>query len=74
MWLAKFEEKRYAIFDVQVDKQDTDKILFTPFEPMYKWAILAGNVMVWGFTVIQWNAMGRSINANPSFFATYILS
>lgn len=48
-----------------MSEQDADPISFSLYEWICKWAIESGLIMVWAFTCMQWNCMGRSVNIAP---------
>ena len=62
------KEKANARSNGNVEEKEADAIPWTLFEAMCRWALTLGNVMVWTFTIIQWNIMGRSINVDPLGF------
>ena len=62
------KEKAAAKSEGKCDEKDADEIPFTLFEGICCWAIKSGNIMLWTFTVVQWNIMGRSVNVDPLGF------
>ena len=62
------KEKALAKGQGDIDEHDADKIPFALFETICKWAIKTGNIIVWSFSVVQWNVMGQSINVDPLGF------
>ena len=58
------KEKAKAKSNGNVDEQEADGIPFVLMAAICKWALTTGNLMVWCFTIIQWNVMGRSINVD----------
>ena len=62
------KEKAAAKSEGKCDEKDADEIPFSLFEAICRWAINSGNLMIWAFTVVQWNIMGRSINVDPLGF------
>ena len=62
------KEKALAKGQGDIDEHDADKIPFALFETICKWAIKTGNIMVWSFSVVQWNVMCRSVNVDPLGF------
>ncbi len=50
------------------EEKEADAIPWTLFEAMCRWALTLSNVMIWSFTIVQWNIMGRSINVNTLGF------
>ena len=68
------KEKFLAAFKKQVagekkkgnlDEKEADPIPFDLFELICTWAVSEGNVMLWVWTVLQWNLMARSVNIEP---------
>ena len=51
-----------------MSEQDADPINFSLMEWICKWAVESGLIMVWAFTCMQWNCMGRSVNIAPLGF------
>ena len=62
------KEKANAKGQGEVEEQDADEIPFALFESLCEWSIKSGNVMVWAFTTLQWNCIGRSVNVDPLGF------
>ena len=62
------KEKAAAKSEGKCEEKDADEIPFTLFEAICRWAIQSGNLMLWAFTVVQWNIMGRSVNVDPLGF------
>jgi len=62
------KEKATAKSEGKCDEKDADEIPFTLFEAICRWAIETGSLMLWAFTVVQWNIMGRSVNVDPLGF------
>jgi hypothetical protein len=51
-----------------LDEQESDPISFILYELICKWALESNNVLVWVWTVIQWNCMARSASIDPLGF------
>ncbi len=51
-----------------LQEQDADEIPWVLFFSICEWALGVGNIMVWCFTIIQWNVMGCSVNVDPLGF------
>jgi hypothetical protein len=51
-----------------LDKQESDPISFVLYEFICKWALESNNVLVWVWTVIQWNCMARLASIDPLGF------
>ena len=62
------KEKANAKGQGEVEEQDADEIPFALFESLCEWSIKSGNIMVWAFTTLQWNCIGRSVNVDPLGF------
>jgi len=65
------KEKANAKSEGKCDENDADEIPFTLFEAICRWAIQSGSLMLWAFTVVQWNIMGRSVNVDPLGFHNF---
>ena len=48
-----------------VDEKSADPISFYLFRLILTWAIERGNMLVWVWTILQWNLMARSISIDP---------
>ena len=48
-----------------VDEHDADQIPLPLYSYICEWAVAAGNIFAWTFTVCQWNCMGRSASIDP---------
>lgn len=48
-----------------VDERDADQIPFALYRLICEWAVSAGNIFAWTFTVLQWNCMARSASIDP---------
>ena len=48
-----------------VDEKAADPISFTLYRFILQWAMESGNVLVWVWTILQWNLMARSISIDP---------
>ena len=48
-----------------VEEKSADPISFTLYRMILEWAIAEGNVLVWVWTILQWNLMARSISIDP---------
>ena len=62
------KEKAGAKSDGHLEEQDADEIPWALFQAIFGWALSAGNIIVWCFTILQWNVIGRSINFDPIGF------
>ena len=62
------KEKATAKSEGKYNEKDADEIPFSLFEAICCWAIMTGNILIWAFTVVQWNIMGRSVNVGPLGF------
>ena len=51
-----------------VDEKEADPIPWALFVLICTWAVREGNIMVWVWTILQWNLMARSINIEPLAF------
>ena len=56
------KETANARQDGQVDEKECDPISWTLFRLILQWALDAGNVFVWVFSLLQWHCMARSVN------------
>ena len=56
----------------ETDDQDADQIPFPLYRLITQWALAAGNVFVWAFTVMQWNCMARSASIDPCGIPTLV--
>ena len=55
------KEKVTAKIGGKTDEQEADPIPFVLFKDICKWSLELGNLMVWAYTIVQWNFMGRSV-------------
>jgi len=62
------KETTKAKSEGKTKEQDADPIQFPLYIFICNWAVKSGAIMVWAFTVMQWNCMGRSINIDPLGF------
>ena len=62
------KEKTKAKSGGKTDEQEADQIPYALYKEIFSWALESGNLMVWAFTVVQWNVMGRSCNVAPLGF------
>ena len=53
----------------EVEEKEADPISFELYRLLCKYAINAGNIFVWAFTVVQWSCMARSISIDDLTFA-----
>ena len=63
------KEKTKAKKRGEVEEKEADPISFELYRLIYKYAIEAGNIFVWAFTVMQWSCMARSISIDDLTFA-----
>ena len=62
------KEKTKAKGAGKMDEQEADPINIELYEKLCVWAIEEGSIMVWVFTIMQWNCMGRCVNVAPLGF------
>jgi len=62
------KEATKAKSEGKTKEQDADPIPFALYKLICKWAVESGCIMVWAFTVMQWNCIGRTINIAPLGF------
>ena len=62
------KEHKEAQKDGRTDEQEADPITSTLFQMICLWAIKAGNVFVWIFSLVMWNLMARSISVDSLGF------
>ena len=51
-----------------VEEHEADPIPFGLYVQICRWAIKMGNIMLWVWTVLQWNLLARSVNVEPLCF------
>ena len=56
------KETKVAAKDGLLDEREADPISWTLFKLILKWAIEGGCMLIWTFSLLQWNCMGRSKN------------
>ena len=56
------KETKAAAKDGLLDEREADPISWTLFKLILKWAIEAGSIIIWTFSLLQWNCMARSKN------------
>ena len=62
------KEHKNAQKNGRTDEQEADPVTATLFGLICQWAIEAGNVFVWVFSLAMWNLMSRSINIDSLSF------
>jgi hypothetical protein len=62
------KEHRNALKNGLVDEQESDPVTGTLFGLICQWAIEAGNVFVWVFSLAMWNLMSRCSNIDSLAF------
>ena len=62
------KEKTKARGDGKTEETEADPIPFALYQDICTWSVESKNVMVWAFTCLQWNCMGRSVNIAPLGF------
>ena len=55
----------------KVDETSADPIPFALYERILQWALESNNMLVWFWTVEQWNFMARSANIDPLGFHNF---
>ena len=56
------KETKKAAKDGLLDENEADPISWTLFNFILQWALDKGSILIWVFSVLQWNYMARSIN------------
>ena len=56
------KETKVAAKEGMLDEREADPISWTLFKLILKWAIESGCMLIWTFSLLQWNCMGRSKN------------
>ena len=56
------KDSKKAAKDGLLDEHESDPISWTLFQLLLKWAIEEVNMLVWVFSLLQWNCMSRSRN------------
>lgn len=62
------KEKATAKIGGKTDEQEADPIPFVLYKDICQWSLESGNLMLWTYTITQWNCMGRSCNIAPLGF------
>ncbi|KAL7523497.1 hypothetical protein ACHAWF_002320 [Thalassiosira exigua] len=62
------KEFKAAQKDGRTDEQEADPITATLFCLICKWAVNAGNIFVWVFSLLMWHLMSRSISIDSIAF------
>ena len=62
------KEHKVAKKEGRTDEQEADPISSTLFRLICLWAVNAGNVFVWVFSLAMWNLMSRSISVDGLAF------
>ena len=65
------KEYAQATNEGKTDKNSCDPIPFTVYKLILKWAIETSNILVWFWTLSQWNCMARSANIDPLKFHNF---
>ena len=52
----------------ELEEMEADPIPIGLFVLICRWAVKQGNVMMWVWTVLQWNLLARSVNVEPLCF------
>jgi len=62
------KEHKNAQKNGRTDEQEADPVTATLFGLICQWAIEAGNVFVWVYSLAMWNLMSRSVNIDSLSF------
>ena len=62
------KEKATAKSGGKTDEQEADQIPFVLYKDICQWSLESGNLMLWTYTITQWNCMARSCNIAPLGF------
>ena len=54
-----------------VEEKEADPIPYGLYVLICTWAVKLGNVMLWVWTVLQWNLLARSVNIEPLCFHNF---
>ena len=73
LWSFK-EEAADARSQGIVDEQTADPMCLTLYGLLFKWAIEDGNILVWVWTILQWNLMAQSISVDPLSLNNFSIS
>ena len=57
-----------------VDEKSADPITYSLFRTILTWAVEQKNILVWVWTILQWNLMARSISIDPLALHNFGLS
>ena len=67
------KETKKAAKDGLLDEKEADPISWTLFQLILKWAIEAGSIMIWVFSLLQWNCMARSKNIGELAYHNFVV-
>ena len=54
-----------------VEEREADPIPYSLYVLICTWAVKLGSSMLWVWTVLQWNLLGRSVNVEPLTFRNF---
>jgi hypothetical protein len=54
-----------------LDEQESDPISIVLYQMICEWALASNNILVWVWTVLQWNCMARSASIDPLGFHNF---
>ena len=54
-----------------IEEKEADPIPFGLYVLICQWAVRFGNIMMWAWSILQWNLLGRSVNVEPLCFHNF---